>query len=157
LTTTHSKLQAMKTQSLFFTGVALLCSFFVLNVSSQTILIGHISAEVVETVSTSSAVSTDLELSSGNGLLLAEDLNLGSIHINSGQNVACNLNVKSTTLINKQGNDFSIESYNSTGDLGDSQQVDGSQTIQLAGRATLNLHQASGVYQGTYTLVVSYN
>ena len=159
--------KAMKTRLFFLTLTIFFSILFLSGVSGQTIATGHISAEVVEAVGTSSSVSTDFELnysdSQGsniafdNSAMVAENVSLGSIHISSGQNIACNLTVKPSTLIDKKGNDFSLETIANYSGKQDSQRIDGSQTIELAGLARLNSHQASGLYHGSYTLVFAYN
>jgi hypothetical protein len=129
----------------------------------QTVAMGHISAEVVESVSASSYASTAFELPSQyegsqiNNSVLADNISLGKIQISSGQDVACNLTIKPATLTDKFGNDFSLEPVASYNGSQNSQRIDGAQTIDLAGKALMNSNQASGLYQGSYTLVFAYN
>ncbi|MDO9578959.1 MAG: hypothetical protein Q7J06_00075 [Bacteroidales bacterium] len=39
----------------------------------------------------------------------------------------------------------------------DAQRTDGNQTLRLTGRARMMQGQASGLYQGSYTMVFAYN
>jgi hypothetical protein len=158
------KPKAMNTRSLLLTISSLFFILFFVQVSGQTVVTGHVSAEVVEAVSASSSVSTDFDLSFSNSdrtlenaVSVAENLSLGTIHISSGQNVACNLTVKPATMTDEKGNDFSVEPITSFSGKQESQRVDGSQTIEIAGMARLNSNQASGLYHGSYTLVFAYN
>ena len=157
----------MKTRSLFLIVTTLFSILFLSRVSGQVVALGHVSAEVVEAVGASSSVSANFELNSSNSLennkindnkaMMADNFSLGSIQISSGQNIACNLTVKSATLIDGKGNDFSLETVANFSGRQDSKRVDGSQTIELAGIARLNSHQASGLYHGSYSLVFAYN
>jgi hypothetical protein len=157
----------MNTRILSSAITLLFCTIFILKVSGQTVAVGHISAEVVEAVSASSSASTDFSLSfSGpdganrgydNSAMIAENVSLGSIHISSGNNVACNVTLKPAILSDENGNDFSLETFASVNGNFESQRVEGSQTIELAGMARLNSNQASGLYHGSYTMVFAYN
>jgi hypothetical protein len=154
----------MKIRSLFLTISTLFCCLIITGVSGQTIAVGHVSAEIVEAVSASSSVSAGFNLdysNSGNShentAMIAENVSLGSIHISSGQNIACNLTVKPANLVDEKGNGFSLEPIANYDGKQESQRVDGSQTIELAGLARLDANQASGLYHGSYTLVFAYN
>lgn len=157
----------MNTRLLTIAVTVFFCSFLLLKVSGQTVAVGHISAEVVEAVSASSAASTDFDLSYtssnelnrtyDNSAMIAENFSMGSIQINSGQNVACNLTLKAATLSDEKGNNFSVEPVASFNGMSDTLRVDGSKTIELAGMAKLDSNQASGLYHGSYTLVFAYN
>jgi hypothetical protein len=157
----------MKTRTLFYSITALFSSLFISNISGQTVAVGHISAEIVEAVSASSSASTNLELGScnsrfnnstyENSALILESVKLGSIYISSGLNVACNLTLKSASLVDEKGNGFSIEPVANVSGTPESSRIDGSQTIELAGMARLSADQASGLYHGSYTLVFAYN
>ncbi|MBK7173157.1 MAG: hypothetical protein IPH84_07975 [Bacteroidales bacterium] len=126
------------------------------HVFGQTIAVGHISAEVVEAVSASSSISTDFNLVNLNSAR-SENVALGTIELNSGVDVACNLTLKSASLSDQSGNGFTVEPVATYTGARESQRIDGSQTIELAGKALLASNQASGLYQGSYTLVFAYN
>ena len=134
-------------------------------VCSQTIAIGHVTAEVIESVSAASNAITNFELETiaesdvrqlEQSYLTSENINLGAITLNSGKNISCNVVVKAASLFDGSGNRFTLEptvnnSYASAA------KADGSQTIQLNGKANRSSSQASGLYQGSYTVVFAYN
>lgn len=143
-----------------------LLSFSMNMVFCQTIAVGHISAEVVEAVSASSFVSTDFTLGNNDlhfrgsavqPAMISEKISLGKIEITAGEGIACNLTLKSAKVTDVKGNDFSMEPVATCNGLQDTQQIEGTQTIELAGMAVLASNQASGLYQGSYTLVFAYN
>jgi hypothetical protein len=152
----------MKTLTYFF-AFTVLCSFCAVKANSQTIAIGHISAEVVESVSATSFASTEFVINNteltadNNGTISAENIIMGTIRINSGQNVACNVTFKPALLLDRNGNEFILEPLARNSEGIDIQRVDGIKNIELIGRATLDSSQAKGVYQGSYTLVFAYN
>ncbi len=153
----------MKTKILLLLISLFFWFFSAVRVIGQTIGIGHITAEVLESVSASSSASTNFDLirqnsgNIGNEALMTENISLGSIIINSGFGVTCNLTIKPAILVDNKGNDFSLEPVTRFSSKQDSQRVDGSQTIELAGKAMLDPNQASGLYAGSYTLVFAYN
>ena len=152
----------MNTLTYFF-AFTVLCSFCTVKANSQTIAVGHISAEVVESVSATSFASTEFVINNteltadNNGTISAENIIMGTIRINSGQNVACNVTFKPALLLDRNGNDFILEPLARNPEGIDIQRVDGIKNIELIGRATLDSSQAKGVYQGSYTLVFAYN
>ncbi|MBV5311858.1 MAG: hypothetical protein JZU47_01105 [Prolixibacteraceae bacterium] len=152
----------MKTLT-YFLAFTVLCSFCAVKAKSQTIAVGHISAEVVESVSATSFTSTEFVINNteltadNNGTISAENIIMGTIRINSGQNVACNVTFKPALLLDRNGNDFILEPLARNSEGIDIQRVDGIKNIELIGRATLDSSQAKGVYQGSYTLVFAYN
>ncbi len=123
--------------------------------SGQTVAIGHICAEVIESISASTQAVTDLAIgaTSTGG---ATTVNLGAMTINSGSNVAVNVVMKQATVTDSVGNGFTLDPTVSNNELA-SATSNGSQTIQLNGTANLAADQASGVYQGSYTIVFAYN
>jgi hypothetical protein len=142
--------------SIFF--ISLLASLNILN--AQTIATGHISAEVVEAVSASSHISTDFSIrhsSFNNTDIQHNRLDLGSVEISSGVDVACNLTIKPAALTDASGNAFTVEPVASYAGMPQSTRIDGSQMIDLAVNAQALSNQASGLYQGSYTLVFAYN
>ena len=128
-------------------------------VLSQTIAIGHASAEVVESVSAASNAITSFELAVTNSStgLTSGNIDLGAITINSGNSITCNVVVKPASLTNGQGNGFTLEPSVSNNIFASAAQTNGSQTVQLGGQANLGLDQAAGLYQGSYTVVIAYN
>lgn len=145
--------------------VALQSIFAMVNVCAQTVAIGHVTAEVVESVSVSSRAITGFDMKGGNNLLALaqtktgwnyENVDLGEIKINSGTNVTCNVVMKPATLSDTKGNGFTIEP-SATSFLSGAQRADGNQTLHLNGKAHMAQGQASGLYQGSYTMVFAYN
>jgi len=133
---------------------------------SQTVAVGHVTAEVVEAVSASSFVSTDFSLGTNSDIVNGSDLesamisnniSIGKIEISAGEGIACNLTIKADRVTDKNGNNFSLEPTASCNGQQDAQQIQGTQTIELAGQAILASNQASGSYSGSYTLVFAYN
>jgi hypothetical protein len=153
----------MKVLAYSFAFTVLLCSICSVKASSQTTAIGHISAEVVESVSATSYASTEFVINDAdltadkNGVICAENIQMGTIRINSGQNVACNVTFKPATLSDGNGNDFLLQPLTLNTKGADIQRVDGIKNIELMGRATFDSCQAKGLYQGSYTLVFAYN
>ena len=136
-------------------------------VSAQTVVIGHITAEVVESVSVSSLAITVFDLKNENNQTLViqseigginyENLYLGGFKINSGEAIACNVVFKPAILTDEKGNGFTLEvSAPNTGQA-HAYRSDGNQTLHLNGKAHMAHGQASGLYQGSYTTVFAYN
>jgi len=157
----------MKTLHIIFLTGALLNVFALANVFAQTVAIGHVSAEVVESVSASSLAVTGFDLKNenirnvvtqaGQVNLNYENVNLGKFKINSGADVACNVVMKSAELSDVNGNQFTIEPSATGFEQSDAQLTDGNQTLQLQGKVLAAQGQASGLYQGSYTMVFAYN
>lgn len=130
--------------------------------SGQTIAIGHVSAEVIESVSASSKAITSFEIGTTKANDTAtnttsERINLGAITVNSGNNITCNVVMKPATLSDSLGNGFTLEPTVNNNTLASATQQNGSQTVQLGGKANMASDQASGLYQGSYTVVFAYN
>jgi hypothetical protein len=128
-------------------------------VLSQTIAIGHASAEVVESVSAASNAITSFELATTNSStgLTSGNIDLGAITINSGNSITCNVVVKPASLTNDQGNGFTLDPSVSNNLFASAAQPNGSLTVKLGGKANLGADQAAGLYQGSYTVVIAYN
>lgn len=129
--------------------------------SAQTVAIGHVTAEVIESVSASSQAATTLSLETStpgtSQLGGASTLNLGTMTVNSGSNSTVNVVLKSATLSNSQGNGFTLDPSLSNNATASVAQYNGSQNIQLNGTANLGANQPSGLYAGSYTVVFAYN
>lgn len=135
-------------------------------VIGQTSVTGRVFAEVVESVSVKSQAVTNFELSNSPELdsdIYIEDannytnVNLGEIKISSGSNVGLNLIISPTTLSNTSGDNFNIIPAPTKPTNNGCVLTNGNQTIKLKGSATLNQMQASGNYQGTYSIILAYN
>lgn len=147
-------------------SVIILAAFFTwllmgTKVNGQVVAIGHVTAEVVESVSAASAAITSFELAKTSELngtsLSSESVNLGSITINSGKDITCDVVLKSASLADSAGNGFTIEPTIKNDLYASATKTNGSQTIQLGGTANRTSDLASGLYQGSYTVVFAYN
>ena len=130
-------------------------------VCGQVVAIGHVSAEVVEAVSASSATISNFELAKvtdNNATnLSSETLNLGAITIVSGKDVTCNVVLKPAALTDSAGNGFTLEPAIQNDLFASAAKANGSQTIRLGGTTNRTSNQASGLYEGSYTVVFAYN
>jgi hypothetical protein len=124
--------------------------------SAQTVAIGHISAEVIESVSASSNALTSLAIATPS-VSTASTVDLGTMTINSGSNTTVNVVLKSATVSNTQGSAFTLDPGLSNNATAAVSSTNGSQNIQLTGTANLNSNQSSGLYEGSYTVVFAYN
>jgi hypothetical protein len=163
---TDQKLIAMKTLLVLIFAAVLTFLFAEPKVSSQTIAIGHVTAEVIESVSAASNAITSFELATiaesdvrelEQSYLTSENVNLGAITLHSGKNISCNVVVRTASLVDSAGNGFTLEPSVNNNSYASAAKADGSQTIQLAGKANKSNSQASGLYQGSYTVVFAYN
>lgn len=124
---------------------------------SQTVVIAHASAEVIESVSASSNAVTGFSISQAAQNSDAVTVNLGSIKVNLSKNLACNVVVTPATISNASGNSLSMD-LSLNGKSTESSQLDkGNQTIQLSGKTQLDKTQTSGNYGGSYSMVFAYN
>jgi hypothetical protein len=131
------------------------------NVYGQIVAIGHVTAEVVESISASSSAITSFELAKTTqntvSSLTSEKVNLGAITICSGKDVSCNIVLKPASLSDSAGNGFMIEPAVKNDLLASSTKSNGSQVVQLGGTTNRTSSQASGLYEGSYTVVFAYN
>ena len=157
----------MKAIPAFLFAVTLLNFFAMVNVCAQTVAIGHVTAEVVESVSTSSLAITGFDMKyessatalahTGSEAWNYENLDLGDFKINSGAGIACNVVMKAASLSDGNGNGFTIEPSAAGSFQSGMQAAVGNQTLHLRGRANMPRSQASGLYEGSYTMVFAYN
>ena len=146
----------MKTTIAVLLAIALQSIFAASVVSAQTVAIGHVTAEVVESVSVSSQAVTNFAVSNTSAASYGS-LKLGEIKVNSGNSIACNVVIKPATMSSTSGSNFTIEPTANSSVQADSQRTDGNQTIQLTASANSLQGHASGLYQGSYTIVFAYN
>jgi len=134
--------------------------------SSQTVAVGHVSAEVVESVSASSTAITSFEIGSvtegdtkamEQTYLTSKNIDLGTITVNSGRNITCNVVVLPASLTDDAGNGFTLAPSIHNTAFASAAQHNGSQTMELGGKTSMARNQASGLYQGSYTVVFAYN
>ena len=123
---------------------------------AQTVASGHVTAEVIESISTVSQAVTSFALET-NSVSTPTTVDLGAVTINSGSNVTCNVVLKQAALTNAQGISFTCDPNLNNSQLASVAQTNGSQTLQLSGTANLAASQASGLYQGSYAVVFAYN
>ena len=147
----------MKAFNIIFLNFIMIVLLGVVTVCAQTVAIGHVSAEVVESISAASQAITGFNLKSAslpteNSGLNYENVNLGKFKINSGADITCNVMMKSAALSDINGNELTIEPSVTV-----SKSTDGNQTLQLEGKARLMQEQTSGLYQGSYTMIFAYN
>jgi len=130
-------------------------------VNAQTVAIGHVTAEIVESASAASAAITDFELTKATQAistnLTSETLNLGTITINSGKDITCNVVLKPAKLSDSKGNGFMIDPTVNNDLITSAANTNGSQTIQLGGTTNRTGSHSSALYEGSYTVVFAYN
>ena len=122
------------------------------SVFGQTVAIGHVTAEVIESVSASASTISSFDLSKD-----SETVKLGAITVFSGKDYTCNVVLKAANLSDASGNAFTIEPTVNNDPNTAVAKANGAQTIQLNGTTNLNSNQASGQYAGSYTVVFAYN
>ncbi len=133
---------------------------------SQITAIGHMTAEVIESISAASNAITSFEieaLTDRDTLILnqiyktSETINLGEITLNSGRAVICSVVVEPVNLSDLSGNGFTLLANVKNNSLALAAQPNGSQTIQFEGVTNMESAQVSGLYQGSYKVVFAYN
>lgn len=151
----------MKAKVVLFIAILLSSTLGGTKVNGQAVAIGHVFAEVVESVSVASATISDFELAKStqdlSANLVSETLNLGSIILNSGKDITCNVVLQSANLSDAQGNGFTIEPAIQNPLVASTVKSNGSHTIQLGGTTIRTGDQASGLYGGSYTVIFAYN
>ncbi len=133
--------------------------------NSQVVAIGHVSAEVIESVSAASDAVSDFELTTSAAgaagipetSLTSETLKLGVLTINSGKDITCNVVVKMASLADSSGNGFTLSPFVKNDSFASAGGHNGSQTVELSGKTSRTGNQPSGLYQGSYTVVFAYN
>jgi hypothetical protein len=154
-------MKAVRSIHLIFILLSLFASEDIL---AQTVAIGHVSAEVVESVSASSQAITNFNIKNDNTAAQPTEanyhfkhINLGKFKINSGEAVACNIVINQADLSDANGNALTIEPCATSSGQSEAQHTDGNQTLQLQGKAYVKKGQSAGLYQGSYTMVFAYN
>jgi len=158
---------AMKTILTLISAVILTLTFAGTKVcSSQTVATGHVSAEIIESVSAAAESVSNFEIAT----LTAKDtktmeqtcltsgtLNLGVITINSGSRITCNVVLNTASLSDSAGNGFTVAPELKNASFASVAPLSGSQTMALSGKTSMTSNQPSGLYQGSYTVVFAYN
>lgn len=120
------------------------------NLLAQATCTASASAVIMESVSISSKAVTEIAMN--NNLLIKGDeaeVELGSIMIDSGNSGNFSFLIKPATVTSKSGNNFIITPK--TDDL------ISDKTLSLKGSTSTKESQPSGLYKGSYTIVVFYN
>lgn len=130
-------------------------------VNGQTVAVGRVFAEVVESVSVSSQTISNFELSKSteslSASLPADTLNLGAITIHTGRNITCNIVLTPASLKDEEGNRLTIDTAVKNEMLAAPVSANGIQTVQLGATPAISQDQASGNYKGSYTIIFAYN
>jgi hypothetical protein len=150
-----------------FPIVMFFCTISVTDVCGQKIVIGHMTAEVIEPVNASSSIVTEFAIKNKQvvadsskqvvGYWNSESLNLGTFTINPGESMACNIKFSNATVLDNKGDCFTIVPSTLTSGNSGTMRADGIQTLSLDGTASLTSGLASGFYKGSYTLNVIFN
>ena len=151
----------MKTTSVIFLAAFFTWVLIGTKVNAQVTAIGHVTAEVIESVSAASATVSNFNLAKTTNPtgtnLASETVNLGAITIYSGKDVTCDVVLKPAALTDSEGNSFTIEPAVKNNLYASVANQNGSQTIQLGGTTNRSSDLASGLYEGSYTVVFAYN
>lgn len=158
----------LKTTYVRLFACTLFCLFYIARASSQpAIVTGHVTAEVVESVSATSKAVTGISLrnvnnhitdeNAGKDCLNEETFNLGNIMVTSGTNITCSLVIQPVNVIDSKGNVFIIDPTLKSSIHHTADQAKSVQTIQINGTALLSQNQASGLYKGSYSLIFANN
>jgi len=130
--------------------IALTSIFSAVNLNGQTMATGHVSAEIIESVSVSSSAVTNFDILNSKA---SSNVSLGEMKVNSGAGVAYNVVVKPATLSNINGSSFTIEPTSQS----ENRLTSGNQTLRLSANTTSVQGKESGLYQGSYSVVFAYN
>lgn len=131
----------------------------------QTKATGHIFAEIVESVSTTSNSVATIGLKTSNQPQTSgsmhdpgnNELDLGEITIASGKDVECHLTITPVVLSGSHENGPAIETFLSGYEQVNIRSTRGNQTVKLKGKARLSKTTKSGTYQGSYHMNFIYN
>jgi len=133
--------------------IALTSIFSAVNLNGQTMAIGHVSAEIIESVSVSSSAVTNFDILNSKASSNNSNVSLGVMKVNSGAGVTYNVVVKPATLSNINGSSFIIEPTSQS----ENRLSSGSQTLRLSANTNSVQGKESGLYQGSYSVVFAYN
>jgi len=133
--------------------IALTSIFSAVSLNGQTMAVGHVSAEIIESVSVSSSAVTNFDILNSKTSSNNSNVSLGEMKVNSGAGVAYNVVVKPATLSNINGSSFTIEPTSQSGN----RLTSGNQTLRLSANTNSVQGKESGLYQGSYSVVFAYN
>ncbi len=140
-------------------AVLFLSTVIMNGVLAQTVVIGHISAEVVESVSVKSSSVTDFEFENHRQPGGEEDMvnmDLGEMKVRSGEGVSFNVVMKPAVLSNLEGDVFTMDTTLSDSELPENRS-EGNTSVRLAASSPVQQTMKSGLYEGSYTIVIAYN
>ena len=133
---------------------------------AQVVVTGHITAEIVDVASISSTGVNELEFSKSDVTETQQDYEpvlLGEFFVYSGTDVAWDVVIKQASLSDCNGECLALETClekcnTYTGDTKiDSLHADADQTLQLNGNVNSLREMNSGLYEGSYTIILAYN
>ncbi|MBK6346300.1 MAG: hypothetical protein IPF68_10210 [Bacteroidales bacterium] len=119
--------------------------------SGQVRVIGHASAEVVESVSASCSSNTDITLSAQE----IADFDLGSFSISGNASSTCSLIIGNANVSNNRGESFTIQTTTQEAGMPLVADEKGNHSLNL--KASPDQLLASGHYQGNYGVTFVYN
>jgi len=119
--------------------------------NGQVRVIGHASAEVVESVSASCSSNTDITLN----VQEIENFDLGSFSISGNASSTCSLIIGDASVSNNRGESFTIETTTPDAGMPLIADENGNHSLNLI--ATPGELLASGQYQGNYGVTFVYN
>lgn len=144
--------------------ILIILSTILLNVISlsslfaQTACIGHISAEVVEAVSISSNMVTNITIEKDKDYG-QNSLDLGKIVICDGKSSNCNVAVEAATIISESGKTFALTPktclMSSSNNNSYNDQLN--KRILLKGAISEIEPYKANMYKGSYTIILAYN
>lgn len=133
---------------------------------SQTMAIGHITAEVIESISASSLSVANLALSTplanninieGQQTSITSIDNSGIITLNSGNTFAVNVVLKTEPVASSQKNDSKTEVSPNKSGMVTNPKSDSSQSIPINGKSNVAGSPFSGQHPRAYTVVIACN
>ncbi|HOG26008.1 MAG TPA: hypothetical protein PLM86_07465 [Bacteroidales bacterium] len=145
--------------------LSILCLTIVSPLMSQVVVTGHITAEIVDAASISSASVNEMEFTRSQDSDEQENdepVLLGEFLVHSGTDVAWDVVIKPASLTVFSGESLTLDtslerSAANAGETPGNQQKDADQTLLLNGNVNILREQPSGLYQGSYTVILAYN
>ena len=145
--------------------LSILCLTIVSPLMSQVVVTGHITAEIVDAASISSASVNEMEFTRSQDSDEQENdepVLLGEFFVHSGTDVAWDVVIKPASLTVFSGESLTLDtslerSAANAGETPGNQQKDADQTLLLNGNVNILREQPSGLYQGSYTVILAYN
>jgi hypothetical protein len=122
---------------------------------AQVRVTGHVCAEIVEAASVSSATNNLLALNRSQAV---ENLDLGQITLNGGQNALCALVVNSNNIVGESGSTLSFTASPAAEASSGIMDQSGSRVFNFNGAADPSIQNNSDhSYQGQYDVTFAYN